>query len=372
MAICKFCSAEIRWIKQGDRNVPCNLDGTSHLCKKESAAANGHAAGTIVGRLEAYNPGSATFTIKDGSQKTYAIIASMQRDWQAVGFLQGASEVWLAFSLDKNHFVQASYKQVPKPEWASGLPDKTSQKAMGPGGGETHTQFEPEHTAPQQETCTSPESSAVPAPNAKDVWSDEREEFYQLLKSTGREGMPELMQYLEGETDFFIAPSSTKYHDARDGGLLHHSLSTYHNLVTLSGTFAGDYPEESLKIIGLLHDICKANFYKISVRNVKKELPGGFSEWVKEPYIDIDDQFPLGHGEKSTILLLRHIALTDTEIMAIRWHMMAYDDIRCSYAGNLAITNACTKYPVIVLMHIADLSASFLEMRPPDPAGGAV
>jgi len=368
MAICKFCSAEIRWIKQGDRNVPCNLDGTSHLCKKESAAANGHAAGTIVGRLEAYNPGSATFTIKDGSQKTYAIIASMQRDWQAVGFLQGASEVWLAFSLDKNHFVQASYKQVPKPEWASGLPDKTSQKAMGPGGGETHTQFEPEHTAPQQETCTSPESSAVPAPNAKDVWSDEREEFYQLLKSTGREGMPELMQYLEGETDFFIAPSSTKYHDARDGGLLHHSLSTYHNLVTLSGTFAGDYPEESLKIIGLLHDICKANFYKISVRNVKKELPGGFSEWVKEPYIDIDDQFPLGHGEKSTILLLRHISLTDTEIMAIRWHMMAYDDIRCSYAGNLAITNACTKFPVIVLMHIADLSASFLEMRPPAEA----
>jgi len=369
MTICKFCSAEIRWIKQGDRNIPCNLDGTSHLCKKESAAANGH-AGNIIGRLDAYNPGSATFTIKDGSQKTYAIIASMQRDWQAVGFLQGTSEVWLSFSLDKNHFVQAP-KQVPKPEWASGLSDKTNQNAMGPGGGESHTQFEPEHPAPQQETCTSPESSAVPA-NVKDVWSAECEEFKQLLISTKRAGIEGLLKYLEEETDFFIAPSSTKYHDARDGGLLHHSLTVYHNLVALSRTFTGDYPEESLKIIGLLHDICKANFYKISTRNVKKEMPGGFSEWVKEPYIDIDDQFPLGHGEKSTILLLRYIPLTDTEIMAIRWHMMAYDDIRCSYAGNLAITNACTKFPIVVLMHIADLSASFLEMRPPDPAGGAV
>jgi len=357
MTICKFCSTEIKWIKQGDRNIPCNLDGTSHLCKKESAAANGH-AGNIIGRLDAYNPGSATFTIKDGSQKTYAIIASMQRDWQAVGFLQGTSEVWLSFSLDKNHFVQAP-KQVPKPEWASGLSDKTNQKAMGPGGTGLFT----------WDTANGwlYESSAVPA-SVKDVWSAECEEFKQLLISTKREGIPDLLKYLEEETDFFIAPSSTKYHDARDGGLLHHSLTVYHNLVTLSRTFAGDYPEESLKIIGLLHDICKANFYKISTRNVKKEMPGGFSEWVKEPYIDIDDQFPLGHGEKSTILLLRHISLTDTEIMAIRWHMMAYDDIRCSYAGNLAITNACTKFPVIVLMHIADLSASFLEMRAPAEA----
>ncbi|HOX36302.1 MAG TPA: hypothetical protein PLO06_11460 [Methanoregulaceae archaeon] len=224
--------------------------------------------------------------------------------------------------------------------------------------------------AKPQEPCTSPEAAPV---SEKDVWTAECEEFKQLLLSTGREGIQGLLDYLEKETDFLIAPSSTKYHDARDGGLLHHSLQTYHNLVTLYQTFNLDIPADSLVIIGLLHDVCKANFYKTSTRNVKKELPGGFSEWVKEPYIDIEDQFPLGHGEKSTILLQRKIQLTDTEIMAIRWHMMAYDDIRCSYAGNLAITNACSKFPIIVLTHIADLSASFLEVRVPveNPPGGA-
>jgi hypothetical protein len=363
MAECKKCGEPIIWKKKPDGNgfyPPQNPDGTRHNCENDGAQAKTD-PGLIIGRLDAYTTGSATFTVKDGSQKTYAITVSIQREWQAAGFLNGTSEVWLSFSLDKNHFVQAP-KQVPKPEWASGLSNKTIQKAMGPGGGESHTQFEPEHTAPPTETRTSPERSAVPA-TAKDVWSAECEEFKQLLISTKRDGIQDLLKYLEEETDFFIAPSSTKYHDARDGGLLHHSLSTYHNLVTLSRTFAGDYPEDSLRIIGLLHDICKANFYKTSFRNVKHEERPIGDQWIKEPYIDIDDQFPLGHGEKSAILLLRHIFLTDIEIMAIRWHMMAYDDIRCSYAGNLAITNACTKFPVIVLMHIADLSASFLEMR---------
>jgi hypothetical protein len=202
-----------------------------------------------------------------------------------------------------------------------------------------------------------------PAISKEDIWSKECAEFKALLISTKRWGIENFLKYLETETDFYIAPSSTKYHDANAGGLLHHSLKVYHNLVTLSKTFSEDHSEESLIIIGLLHDLCKTNFYKTSTRNVKKELPGGFSEWVKEPYIDIEDQFPLGHGEKSVILIQRHIKLTDTEIMGIRWHMMAYGDVKNSYAGNLAITNASDKFRIIPLMHIADLSASFLEMR---------
>ena len=38
------------------------------------------------------------------------------------------------------------------------------------------------------------------------------------------------------------------------------------------------------------------------------------------------DAFPLGHGEKSLFLITRHIALTEEEALAIRWHMGAYDD----------------------------------------------
>jgi hypothetical protein len=363
MSKCKKCGETVVWREKpnGGFFPPENPDGSRHDCENKSAGKPG--GDSIVGRLDSYTSGSATFAVQDGSLKTYAITPGMAQEWRQAGFLQPPeihADVWLEFTKDKAAFIQPGWKTVQKPAWAAQLSDPTQQKPAQPAA------------APPQETCTSPNAVQPEQQQAKpDTWSREREEFYQLLKSAGREGMPALLEYLTEKTDFFIAPSSTKYHDARDGGLLHHSLTAYHNLVALSRIFAGDYPEDTLKIIGLLHDVCKANFYKTSTRNVKKELAGGFSEWVKEPYIDIDDQFPLGHGEKSTILIQRYLKLTDTEIMAIRWHMMAYDDIRCSYAGNLAITNACGKFPIIVLMHIADLSASFLEMRKSPEAGGA-
>lgn len=46
---------------------------------------------------------------------------------------------------------------------------------------------------------------------------------------------------------------------------------------------------ESFAICGLLHDLCKAQFYKVSSRNVKNEKTG---QWEKVPYYAIEDQFP--------------------------------------------------------------------------------
>ena len=47
-------------------------------------------------------------------------------------------------------------------------------------------------------------------------------------------------------------------------------------------------PEESIIIIGLLHDICKTNFYKVDYRNAKNAL----GVWEKVPYYTIDDTIP--------------------------------------------------------------------------------
>ena len=98
----------------------------------------------------------------------------------------------------------------------------------------------------------------------------EAETFQELLLSTGRPGIDKLLRFL-AETDFYTAPSSTKYHDTEPGGLLHHSLNVYGNLVRLNKVFEGNYPDDTLKIVGLLHDVCKADFYKLSFRNVKHE-----------------------------------------------------------------------------------------------------
>ena len=53
-----------------------------------------------------------------------------------------------------------------------------------------------------------------------------KEEFLNLLKSTNREGMDKLIEFIE-KTDFFKAPASTRFHGNYEGGLLEHSMKVY-------------------------------------------------------------------------------------------------------------------------------------------------
>jgi hypothetical protein len=185
-----------------------------------------------------------------------------------------------------------------------------------------------------------------------------------LLRSTERPGIENLIDYLIDKTDFFVAPASTQYHGSKEGGLLEHSLAVLENLEIVIDNFAvkdwfqGGYTQDTLVIVALLHDICKTNFYTTAIRNIKNNDTG---QWEHTPYITIDDQFPLGHGEKSVMILQRYIWLHDDELMAIRWHMAGFDDTARSYAGGLALNNALKKYPLITALHMADLAASYFE-----------
>lgn len=53
-----------------------------------------------------------------------------------------------------------------------------------------------------------------------------KEEFLMLLRSVNREGMDELINFIE-KSDFFKAPASTRFHGSYEGGLLEHSLNVY-------------------------------------------------------------------------------------------------------------------------------------------------
>ena len=119
-------------------------------------------------------------------------------------------------------------------------------------------------------------------------------EFEELLQSTEREGVENLIQWIREETDFYSAPASTKGHGSFEGGLLVHSLSVYR----LLGNFSKNIKEvnpASVVIVGLLHDLCKVNFYIKTVRNVK--IPGE-RRWEEVQGYGIEDSMPLGHGEK--------------------------------------------------------------------------
>ncbi len=178
------------------------------------------------------------------------------------------------------------------------------------------------------------------------------QEFLGLLQRVNRSGIDDLIKFIK-KTDFFKAPASTRFHGSREGGLVEHSLKVYeilkHKVENCIEKI--EVSEETIILVALLHDICKANFYKVDYRNAKNEL----GVWEKVPYYTIDDTIPYGHGEKSVMMITEYIKLTPEEKYAIRWHM-GFTEPKEQYT---TIGIAYTKYPLALLMHEADLEATY-------------
>lgn len=172
-------------------------------------------------------------------------------------------------------------------------------------------------------------------------------------------GADKLLSWLES-TDFFEAPASTRFHLSEPGGLVKHSVHVYERLKTLCEleqlkNIEFNPSQSSIAIVGLLHDICKANFYTVEMRNRKNE----YGMWEKYPFYVVDDQLPYGHGEKSVYIISGFMRLTRDEAMAIRWHMGFSDnDFK---AGGFTVGTAFCKYPLAVLAHCADLLATSID-----------
>ncbi len=181
-----------------------------------------------------------------------------------------------------------------------------------------------------------------------------KDEFTGIFKEhVARDGGEKLLSWLSG-TDFFTAPASTKYHCACESGLVMHSLNVYK--VLRAKYFEEGDSEESFALCGLLHDVCKAQFYKASTRNVKNDETG---QWEKKPFYMVEDAFPYGHGEKSVYLVERFVRLKPAEAMAIRWHMGGFDD--SVKGGGFALSTAFDRCPLAVKLHLADLEATYLR-----------
>lgn len=191
---------------------------------------------------------------------------------------------------------------------------------------------------------------------------DARERFIALFRQyIHRDGAEELLKYLDS-SDFFTAPASARYHSCYAGGLCQHSINVFECLwayikrkrvqevYQLTGE---EFSEESLAIVGLLHDLCKTNVYKPGFRNVKDEN----GQWQRVPNYTFEDNEPYGHGEKSVFLINRYMKLTDMESFAIRYHMGFSGD-----EDNRMVGQALAKYPLAFAVSVADSEATyFLE-----------
>jgi hypothetical protein len=167
-----------------------------------------------------------------------------------------------------------------------------------------------------------------------------------------RPGADVLLDWLCNRSDFFNAPASTRFHGAYKGGLAEHSLNVYNRLKTLAGD---KYNGETIAIVALLHDLCKANYYTVEMRNKKNER----GEWEQVPFYTVNDKFPYGHGEKSVYIASEFMRLTAEEAMAIRWHMGGFDS--AVKGGDYSLSAAWEKFPLGMLLHCADLQATYID-----------
>ena len=194
-----------------------------------------------------------------------------------------------------------------------------------------------------------------------------KDRFIELLRSTERNGIEPVIAKLE-ELGFFEAPASTRFHLSRKGGLLEHSLNVYEAAMMVREKIVQRNPEleiqlpvESVILSTLLHDTCKADIYKSAILSRKNEA--GY--WEKYPGYQVDySNLPLGHGEKSVIMLLSwELELTTEEMLAIRWHMTAWDLPFQDPEHKESLNAARAKTPLCSLVQVGDSIATGLLER---------
>ena len=172
----------------------------------------------------------------------------------------------------------------------------------------------------------------------------------QLLKETGREGIENLIQYME-DSGFFEAPASTQYHGAKDGALAEHSLKVCELAHQIGEKLLGaeyNLYADSITLCALLHDLGKAGQYNkpLYVANILKS--GKQSD--SKPYMKNKELLPVEHEVVSVIEATRWINLEEEEQLAILWHNGLYGDFRYHIQGN--------ETKLYMIIHWADMWAS--------------
>lgn len=211
---------------------------------------------------------------------------------------------------------------------------------------------------------------------SKEQIENNKQTFIELIKSIKRKfDKDKLIDWLTEKSDFFSAPASAKYHSNYEGGLCEHCLNVFYSLEALVNTFASDwkyeksedgtqgsetciprYDRDSIIIVGLLHDLSKANFYEKYFRNVKNEETNQWEKVEEYKTIDAHDRFIYGnHEETSEFMVRSFIPLTLEESIAILHHMggTGHD----SSQTDLSIIYS--KYNLACLLHAADLCSTF-------------
>lgn len=176
------------------------------------------------------------------------------------------------------------------------------------------------------------------------------EEIDKLLLGVNREGMEDLVAYLQ-DIGFYDAPASTRFHGAEEGALAKHSLNVMNCARTLAKAWMGkkwyEEHQDSITICALLHDLGKCGQFgkPLYVPNVLKKGPSEAQPFKVNP-----DLMTLPHEVVSVIEVTKFIDLTPEEQRAIAWHNGLYGCFKYDIQGK--------EDELYMIIHFADMWAS--------------
>lgn len=197
---------------------------------------------------------------------------------------------------------------------------------------------------------------------AEETKMDVRTVIEQSLKKTGRDGVDDLIDYMD-EIGFFSAPASGGNHSSGEGGLAEHSVNVLHMMekfgVAAYGGEKFNEIKDSVVIAALLHDLGKCGDYgkKMYVPNMvqagrptKTNPVQKYKLSDKKPFKRNTDLLPLDHATRSIKLATLFIDLTEEEEFAIRYHDGLYETANYGVKGH--------ETPLYMLLHWADMWSS--------------
>lgn len=178
-------------------------------------------------------------------------------------------------------------------------------------------------------------------------------EIKESLIKTGREGIGDLLDYMEYDTEFFTSPCSGAHHLACEGGLAEHSLNVLHAAQKISVPLVGGKNltkelQDSIVISALLHDLGKCGQYG-KPGYVPNILKSGKPSPDK-PYEVNKALISVPHEVRSVAIATMFIDLTEEEQAAILYHNGLYGCFKYEISGK--------ETPLYMIIHWADMWAS--------------
>lgn len=167
----------------------------------------------------------------------------------------------------------------------------------------------------------------------KQSLEEAKKEFIDMLRSTKREGIDNVIEDLQS-MGFFEAPASAGHHLNVEGGLVIHSLNTakaalgiWESMKPLEPSLAGEVSRESIIIASLLHDVCKTDIYKRSVKKRKESARTVGGHRGLQGHLQV-----ISHGPWREVGCTPALLWTGTVRCRDAGHTMAYGRLGSQYA----------------------------------------